>query len=150
MGRVGDADMDNPPHSRLYCGPEQSTGVFGGGVMSDAAAGKADPVGVVQDIGSFEAGDQLWGVAEVQRPHLHVVAEGAAGDQCAGESSDSTALVQQAPGDVLAGVAESPGDYADARLAHHLCGCSAGCGAAVTTDPPGCSLLNLSLSSLVE
>ena len=58
MGCVGDADMDNPPHSRLYRGPEQSAGVFDGGVMSDAAAGEADPVGVVQDIGAFEAGDQ--------------------------------------------------------------------------------------------
>ena len=90
-----------------------------GDIVGDAAAGVADPVGVVQGIGPLETCHQSCEIGEVQWPGFHLIAEGTAGRRIPGQSPHPVAPIQQPVGNIPASVAEGASDDAKTLRVRH-------------------------------
>ena len=100
---------------------QQRSGILHGGIVGDAAAGVADPVGVVQGIGPLETCHQSCEIGEVQWPGFHLIAEGTAGRRIPGQSPHPVAPIQQPVGNIPASVAEGASDDTKTlRVSHWL------------------------------
>ena len=78
-------------------------------VECESAAGKSDPVGVVQDLGALQVRGHAAGIAEVEESGADTVCEGTRPVGMVGEGPHARTLGKQPAGYVPPGVPESAG-----------------------------------------
>ena len=111
LRRIGDAHVDDPPHAGLPGGRRTAQAYCStASACREQAMVEPHPVGVVEHRTPRERLGQPVRSSKWNGHRADLLAERVGPPGRVGQRDDRLALVEQSPGDVLAGVSEGPGD----------------------------------------